>query len=130
MSRTWIGTFLVAIMMLVSSHCFAANWVFVISDADSGDEHYVDTTSIENLSDNSREAWIKIICKKPVPYNGKMILKLLQRHRYTDSKKLCVMQTNASFSDGTNGFETGSGKCYDIPPDTFASEIWKFLFQK
>lgn len=53
MSRTWISIFLVIIVMLVSSHCFAANWVFVISDTDSGDEHYVDTDSIDNLRDNS-----------------------------------------------------------------------------
>ena len=129
MRRTWIGTLLVAIFM-VSSPCFAANWVFVISDADSGDEYYVDTDSIANTMDNSREAWIKTTCKKPVPYNGKLILELLQRHRYTDNKKLCVLQTNALFSDGSNAFEPGSGKCYDIPPDTFGSEIWKFLFQK
>jgi hypothetical protein len=121
---------LVAIMMLVTNVCSAANWVFVISDTDSADDHYVDTDSIEYLSDNSCEAWIKTLSKKPTPFNGKYIQELLQRHRYTKNKKICVLQTNAYFTDGTNAYETGSGKCYDIPPDTFADEIWKRLFQK
>lgn len=121
---------LVAVMMIVSNICFAANWVFIISDIDSADDHYIDTDSIEYLKDNSREVWIKTISKNPTPFNGKYIKELLQRHRYTKNKKICVIQTNAYFTDGTNSFETGSGKCHDIPPDTFADEIWKRLFLK
>ena len=130
MKRIWIGKFLVAIMMLVSSHCFAANWVFIIADSDSGDEHYIDINSIENVSINSREAWIKTLCKNPTPFHGKYVAELIQRHRYTENRKICVLQTNAYFTDGTNAMEPGSGKCYDIPPDTFASAIWNFFFKK
>ena len=118
------------LIMSTAMSAEAAKWVWMAEDSSAA--IYIDSDSIEDRPQGSKQFWTKYEFKTPncTVVQGKCMESMESFTRFFSNQTYCVFRRDANFTDGTRGI--GSDKlCQDsrIDRNSLLGAIWKYLYQ-
>ena len=129
MTRMFFVVFVSLIIIIVAPiTAEMANWSLIM-ESDTG-RVQIDTSSIIDGPDSSKELWSKTMYSMPYCSQNKCTTHFIMYERYFKNRTWNVLEITSYYTDGTaKKVFIPKRDPIRIPPETYGEKVWKFLYE-